>query len=132
MIDSPFTILQMTPSNLDFWTKAEAVEIMGEHHISVIKSAHRAEWKRYQEALQSEEQRGGIMNGPAISNDSIFSNNSGSANDDLPAGNDALSMLEQGAAAYDGSNPLPTADDGEDGTISISSGQQSRAKATAK
>ncbi len=132
MIDSPLIILQMTPSNLDFWTKAEAVEIMGEHHISVIKSAHRAEWKRYQEALQSEEQRGGIMNGPAVSNDSIFSNNSGSANDDLPAGNDALSMLEQGAAAYDGSIPLPTADGGEDGTISISSGQQSRAKATAK
>lgn len=99
--------------------------------MAVIKSAHRAEYQRYQEALSSNQQRGGIMNGPGVSNESIFSNpqdeNEGNADD-----NDPLSMLEQGAASYDGSVPLPMGDDDVDEKITVTSSQQSRAKANAK
>ena len=107
--------------------------------MAVIKSAHRAEYKRYQEELSSNEQtRGGIMNGSGVSNESIFSSpQDGNDSNADGTGTDPLSMLEQGAAAYDGSVPLPIGDDdGDDdgdGTVTITSrSQQSRAKASAK
>ena len=103
--------------------------------MAVIKSAHRAEYTRYQEALSSnEQQRGGIMSGSGVSNESssIFSSSQNGENDSNDDGSDPLSMLEQGAASYDGSVPLPIgdADDDGDGTVTITSSNQSRAKAS--
>eukprot|EP01083_Nonionella_stella_P209176 758504_1 len=107
--------------NMGFELTDDAIGILGDNHMAVIKSAHRAEYKRYQEALSSNEQRGGIMNGSGVSNnnESIFSspqdgndaNDNGNGNAD---GNDPLSMLEQGAASYDGSVPLPIGDGDDD------------------
>lgn len=83
--------------NLGLGLTPEATEILGEHNMSVIKSAHRAEWQRYQDMGKQEEQRGGIMSGGNISGNSIFSTQESSNSEDT------LTMLEQGAASYDGS-----------------------------
>ena len=64
------------------------------------------------------------MNGPGVSGDSIFSSQPAAA-DAGPSEGGTLSMLEQGAASYDGSVPM----DEEGDTISVGSSQQSRAKA---
>jgi tetratricopeptide (TPR) repeat protein len=94
--------------NLGFDLTTEATEILGEHNMSVIKSAHRAEWQRYQDMAKQEEQRGGIMSGGNISGNSIFSQQE-SSNSEV-----ALNMLEQGAASYDGSS-IPIDDDSHPG-----------------
>ena len=140
-IDSLFrdfdSLTQLTHSILPK-QKDDAIGILGDNHMAVIKSAHRAEYKRYQEALSSNQQRGGIINGSGVSNnESIFSSpqdgNDGNGNGNAD-GSDPLSMLEQGAASYDGSVPLPIGDgdDDGDGKVTITSSQQSRAKASAK
>ena len=107
-----------TALNLGHDLSDEAIEILGEHHIAVIKSSHRAEWKKYQEALAREEQRGGIMSGGAVSSSSasIFS----SATDPLSdADGNVLSMIEEGAVAYDGT--VPMGDENENSNIRTSS-----------
>ena len=134
---SLFPVLVLTHSLTRCFQKDDAIAILGENHMAVIKSAHRAEYTRYQEALSSnEQQRGGIMSGSGVSNESssIFSSSQNGENDSNDDGSDPLSMLEQGAASYDGSVPLPIgdADDDGDGTVTITSSQQSRAKASAK
>ena len=107
----------------------EANEILGEHNMAVIKSTHRAEWKRYQEEVESgQEQRGGIMNGGGVSGNSIFSSKTDSGTGPEDA-SDTLSMLEQGASTYDGSS-VPMGDESEADSISINSSNQSRARAT--
>jgi len=110
----------------------EASEILGEHNMAVIKSSHRAEWKRYQESVESgQEQRGGIMNGGGVSGNSIFSSktDTGTGPEDEEIASDTLSVLEQGASTYDGSS-VPMGDDNEADSISINSSNQSRARAT--
>jgi tetratricopeptide (TPR) repeat protein len=94
--------------NLGFGLTVEATEILGEHNMSVIKSAHRAEWQRYQDMAKQQEERGGIMSGANISGNSIFSHQETSNTED------ALTMLEQGAASYDGSS-IPTGDNDDTG-----------------
>lgn len=108
---------------------SEANEILGEHNMAVIKSTHRAEWKRYQEEVESgQEQRGGIMNGGGVSGNSIFSSKTDSGTGPEDA-SDTLSMLEQRASTYDGSS-VPMGDESEADSISINSSNQSRARAT--
>eukprot|EP00979_Chaetoceros_neogracilis_P001568 scaffold269_cov245-Chaetoceros_neogracile.AAC.17 len=108
----------------------EALEVLGQHHLAVIKSAHKAEWKSYQEAAETNQGRGGIMSGGGISGSSSFSSSTDkSSEDDKEIAADALSMLEQGAAIYDGSSvPMGEESDG-DSIMSINSQNQSRARA---
>jgi hypothetical protein len=108
----------------------EALEVLGQHHLAVIKSAHKAEWKSYQEAAETNKGRGGIMSGGGISGSSSFSSSTTKSSEDgKEIAADALSMLEQGAAIYDGSSvPMGEESDG-DSTLSINSQNQSRARA---
>ena len=120
LIVSMFCILQI-----------DVVEILGEGHIAVMRSAHRTEMKQYREAMErSQEQGGGIMNGSGLSsNKSIFNQEtSGSVEDEYASGIDALSMLEEGAVSYDGSS-IPMGEEVEGDTVSFSSSQKSREKA---
>ena len=67
-----------------------------------MKSAHRAEWNQYKQTLAESNDRGGIMTGSGLSSESVFATkDTGASESDI----DTLSMLEQGAAAYDGSVP---------------------------
>lgn len=109
-------------------TQPEATNVLGEHHIAVIKSKHRAEWKRYQESIDNFQSRGGIMNGAGVSSNSIFSSNSEYGGAEGVEGS-TLSMLEEGAASYDGNIPMGEEIEGD--RISVSS-QHSRAKANAQ
>ncbi|GFH49110.1 hypothetical protein CTEN210_05586 [Chaetoceros tenuissimus] len=118
-IDSDNKEVHMTTAlNLGHDLSDEAIEILGEHHIAVIKSAHRAEWKKYQEALSKEEQRGGIMSGGAVSSSSasIFSSPTDPQSD---SDGNVLSMIEEGAVAYDGT--VPMGDENENSNIRTSS-----------
>jgi len=122
--------------NLGMDPTPEAIEILGEDHIAVIKSVHRTEWKQYQESLANDSsdsdsgRGGGIMSSSGVSNDSIFSKNSGM--DESDQNNDALSMLEQGAASFDGSVPMGgEAADGFESSIS-SQESSSRSKVNGK
>lgn len=107
-----------TALNLGHDLSDEAIEILGEHHIAVIKSAHRAEWKKYQEALSKEEERGGIMSGGAVSSSgaSIFSSPIDPQSD---SDGNVLSMIEEGAVAYDGT--VPMGDENENSNMRTSS-----------
>lgn len=105
--------------------KAESIEILGEHHIAIVKSAHRAEWNQYKKTLtgnDKQQQGGGIMSeSSSISNESVFARKDEEAN----VGNlDPLAMLEQGAAAYDGSS-VPSGDEAEDETSNLPNHQRS-------
>jgi hypothetical protein len=120
--------------NMGFDLTPETLAVLGEHNIAVIKSIHRTEWKRYQEsALKAQQQHGGIMSGPAVSShsNSIFAPdgrdvNNADKSDSFTA--DALTMLEQGAASYDGSY-IPSGDDFEsEFRASSNLNQQSRTK----
>ena len=88
-----------------------------------MKSIHRTEWKEYQESLLKEKSgvgRSGIMSGSGVSNDSIFSSKDSESSG---TSQDALSMLEQGAAAYDGST-VPQGDESIDDASFLANKQE--------
>lgn len=86
--------------NLGFNLTFEATDILGEHNIAVIKSAHRSEWQRYQDLTKEQQElRGGIMNHGPLSGNSIFSQPEPHGSNE-----DKLTILEQGAVSYDGSS----------------------------
>ena len=108
----------------------EATEVLGEHHLAVIKSAHRAEWKSYQEAVETDQGRGGIMGGGGISSNSILSSSTDKNSEETKEiAADTLWMLEQGAATYDGSSVPKGEESDGDPSVSINSQNQSRTRA---
>lgn len=126
--------------NLGLDVTPEAMEVLGEHNIAVIKSVHRAEWKRYQQSAKDAQQRqGGIMSGASVGStaNSIFtSQGAGDMDGDGSSslsGEDPLAMLKQGAASYDGSS-VPSGDEIEgDSVQSIRNvNHQSRAKVNSR
>mmetsp|Transcript_26208 Transcript_26208/g.39292 ORF Transcript_26208/g.39292 Transcript_26208/m.39292 type:complete len:444 (+) Transcript_26208:188-1519(+) len=112
--------------NLGMDLTPEAIEILGEHHIAVLKGIHKKEWKEYQESLLKDKsgagRSGGIMSGSGVSSESIFSSND-PGSDSSGVGQDALSMLEQGAAAYDGST-VPQGDESMDDASFLANKQE--------
>ena len=65
--------------------------------------------------------RGGVMSGSGLSDSSIFSSQQ-EVGGEVPI--DTLSMLEQGAASYDGSS-VPTGEEALDDTSTLSNQQRS-------
>eukprot|EP00557_Chaetoceros_sp_GSL56_P010360 CAMPEP_0176479274 /NCGR_PEP_ID=MMETSP0200_2-20121128/1651_1 /TAXON_ID=947934 /ORGANISM="Chaetoceros sp., Strain GSL56" /LENGTH=1278 /DNA_ID=CAMNT_0017875305 /DNA_START=153 /DNA_END=3985 /DNA_ORIENTATION=+ len=122
--------------NLGLDVTPEAIEALGEHNIAVIKSIHRAEWKRYQQSAKHGQQRqgGGIMSGVSSvssTTNSVFAPQ-GAGGDGPSLEEDALTMLEQGAASYDGSS-IPIGGEVEgDSVRSINVNHQSRAKVNSR
>ncbi len=102
-----------TALNLGHDPTPTALDILGEHHIAILKSAHRAEWRQYQESLAGKthnSERGGIMSGSVSSSSSIFSPKDSGEGKEHDNTEDKLSMLKQGAASYDG-NSVPSGDE---------------------
>ena len=89
-------------------SQPEAIEILGEHHIAIMKSTNRAQWKEYKKNIDSQETiRGGIMSGSStVSSQSIFSPKPEESSET----SETLSLLEQGAATYDGKT-IPTGEE---------------------
>jgi len=98
--------------NLGVDPTAEAIEILGEDHISVMRGVNRMEWKQYKESTEptGNSGRGGIMGGTksVSSSESIFSQQKSNDNIQSSGGgkqSETLSILEQGAVSYDGKTP---------------------------
>eukprot|EP00559_Dactyliosolen_fragilissimus_P000415 CAMPEP_0184873772 /NCGR_PEP_ID=MMETSP0580-20130426/42024_1 /TAXON_ID=1118495 /ORGANISM="Dactyliosolen fragilissimus" /LENGTH=1462 /DNA_ID=CAMNT_0027376709 /DNA_START=173 /DNA_END=4561 /DNA_ORIENTATION=- len=100
--------------NLGMDLTPKTIEILGESNIAVMKSKTRAQWKEYRESLQPKGQggdhRGGIMAGSGLSSESIFSSSSKETGDSNGVKSETLSLLEQGASAYDGQT-VPTGEE---------------------
>jgi len=109
----------------------EAIDILGENHIAVMKAINRVEWRRYRESSQKELGRGGIMNGSEnFSKESIFSPQRKEI-DQSSEQSQTLSIIEQGAASYDGD--IPSGEEIMDSeTVSDAARQQSSARKKAR
>eukprot|EP00956_Cyclotella_meneghiniana_P007833 scaffold10444_cov71-Cyclotella_meneghiniana.AAC.7 len=88
----------------------EAISSLGEHNMSIIKSYNRQHWRQMN---NHQESTGGIMSGGGVgSQKSVFAPKAG--NEEVPSENsDTLSLLEQGAASYDGHAPMGGENDGD-------------------
>jgi len=81
----------------------EAIEVLGEHNMAVMRAINRQQWKTFSEA-QFDRSGGGIMSGGGVgSNKSVFAPKAAPETD---AQQETLDILEQGAAAYDGHIPM--------------------------
>uniref|UniRef100_A0A7S4VMC8 Uncharacterized protein n=1 Tax=Ditylum brightwellii TaxID=49249 RepID=A0A7S4VMC8_9STRA len=92
----------------------EAIAVLSEHNIHVMRSVNRAQWDAYNKAMESEKGggSGGIMSGGGLgsSSQSVFAPQKETVEQEQQA-EDALSLLEQGAVAYDGN--VPTGGEGD-------------------
>jgi hypothetical protein len=99
--------------NLGMDASEDVVNVLGEYHIAVLKSVNRAKRREYEQLPQAHSRTSGVLSGASISDKSIFQR----AQEEPKSKSDTLSLLEQGAASYDGQS-LP---DGEEiGEISTS------------
>lgn len=87
----------------------EAIAALGEHNLSIMRSYNRQHWRQMSEGQQSGS--GGIMGGAGVgSQKSVFAPR---AQEEQPsAQEETLSLLEQGAASYDGHVPMGDEVDG--------------------
>ena len=94
----------------------EAISALGEDNVAVIRGLNRARWKEFQTARDHQAtSRGGVMSGDSFASGSksIFAKTEGS-DEDAPEQSGTLSLLEQGAAAYDGHVPSGDEIEGEE------------------
>ena len=115
--------------NDKFIVQAEAIDALGEHNISVMRSINRQQWKSYNEAQSGSTGGGGggVMSGGGVgSNNSVFAPKA--TQNEASAQSDTLNMLEQGAAAYDGHVPMGGEIEGgsESSNLSNLSGRKQR------
>lgn len=96
----------ITALNLGLDATKEIIETLGEYHIAVIKSINRAKRREYENSIPKDSRSGGVLGGATFSDKSIFQK----SQENPTTQSDTLSILEQGAASYDG-RTLP---DGEE------------------
>jgi hypothetical protein len=83
----------------------EAIAALGEHNMSVMRSYHRQHWRQMNEGHQGS--TGGIMSSGGVSSQkSVFAPQAGTEEGPSSAQSETLSLLEQGAASYDGHVPM--------------------------
>ncbi len=104
--------------------KPEAIEVLGEHNMAVMRAINRQQWKSFNEA-QYDRSGGGIMSGSGVgSSTSVFAPKAAPATD---AQQETLTILEQGAAAYDGHIPMGgEIEGGSESNLSNLSGRKQR------
>ena len=106
--------------------QSECIDILGEDNIAVIKSVNRAEWRNFHESsARGSGERGGIISGSGsyLNSESVFK--SAQSDDSMQkGGGEILSILEQGAASYDGTSaPI---EESEDNTVNFNSNRKAR------
>jgi hypothetical protein len=96
----------ITALNLGLDATKEIVDILGEYHLAVLKSTNRVKRREYEKSLEKDSRSGGVLGGASFSDKSIFQK----SQENPASKSETLSILEQGAASYDGQK-LP---DGEE------------------
>jgi hypothetical protein len=97
----------ITALHLGLDATKEIVDILGEYHLAVLKSTNRVKRREYEKSLEKDSRSGGVLGGGSFSdNKSIFQK----SQENPTSKSETLSILEQGAASYDGQK-LP---DGEE------------------
>jgi len=86
---------------------SEAIEALGERSMSVMRALNRQYYKQSANSGSAERTGGGIMSGGGVGSrsSSVFAPKA-KQTEEASAQSDALTMLEQGAAAYDGHTPM--------------------------
>ncbi|KAL3807720.1 hypothetical protein ACHAXA_008293 [Cyclostephanos tholiformis] len=85
----------------------EAIESLGERNIHVMRALNRQYYKNVNGGESTGRSSGGIMSGTGVGSQSssVFAPKA-KQNEDSIAQSDTLSILEQGAASYDGHSPM--------------------------
>jgi len=86
--------------NLGLDVTAEIIEVLGEYNVAVLKSINKAKRREYENALAKDSRGGGVLGGTTLSDKSIFQK----PQENPSSRSETLSILEQGAASYDGQN----------------------------
>lgn len=90
----------------------EAIAALGEHNMSIMRSFNRHHWRQMNEGHQAVS-TGGIMSGGGVgSQKSVFAPQA-EKEEESSSQQQTLSLLEQGAASYDGHVPMGGEIDGE-------------------
>jgi hypothetical protein len=93
------------------YSQEESIAALGEHNMSVMRSYNRQHWRQMSEGQQGS--TGGIMSGGGVSSQkSVFAPQTGKE-EEQSAQTETLSLLEQGAASYDGHVPMGGEIEGE-------------------
>ncbi|KAK1745343.1 hypothetical protein QTG54_004634 [Skeletonema marinoi] len=104
---------------------AEAIEALGERNMSVMRALNRQYYKQFNNQADSgRSSEGGILSGGGVGSQSssIFASQQASE-DDSAQQSDPLSLLEQGASAYDANNVMGGAVEAESNLSNLSNRQ---------
>ena len=93
------------------------IEALGEHNLLVMRSFNRKHWKSFSEGNQDRTVGGIMSSGVVGSQKSVFASHP-SQNDEISAQSETLTILEQGAAAYDGHIPMGGEIEGSESNLS--------------
>ncbi|KAL9191210.1 hypothetical protein ACHAXT_000916 [Thalassiosira profunda] len=96
----------------------EAIEALGERNMSLMRALNRQYYKSFESSQSQGAGGGGIMNGGGVGADSasVFAPRADQKEEGV-AQSDTLTLLEQGAASYDGNNPLGGAVEGTESNL---------------
>jgi len=102
----------------------EAIEALGERNMSVMRALNRQYYKQFHNQADSGRSEGGILSGGGVGSQSssIFASQQASE-DDSAQQSDPLSLLEQGASAYDANNVMGGAVEAESNLSNLSNRQ---------
>jgi len=104
---------------------AEAIESLGERNMSVMRALNRQYYKQFNnQADSARSSEGGILSGGGVGSQSssIFASQQASEEDSAQQ-SDPLSLLEQGASAYDANNVMGGAVEAESNLSNLSNRQ---------
>ena len=96
----------------------EAIDALGERNMPLMRALNRQHYKSYNSG-GAESSGGGIMSGGGVGaqSTSVFAPQQKQQQDEVDAQSDPLAMLEQGAASYDGHNPMGGAVEGAESNL---------------
>ncbi len=108
---------------------SEAIEALGEHNMSVMRALNR----QYYQSFNSDDRGGGgggggIMSGGVGQSSSVFAPQP--KQEEASAQSETLTLLEQGAASYDGSSPMGGEVEGESNLNNMKAQRQQGAEST--
>ena len=102
---------------------AEVIEALGERNMSVMRALNRQYYRQINNQADSGRSEGGILSGGGVGSQSSSLFASQQASEDDSAQSDPLSLLEQGASAYDANNVMGGAVEAESNLSNLSNRQ---------
>ena len=96
----------------------ETIDALGERNMALMKALNRQYYKSFESAQSQGAGGGGIMSGGGVGADSasVFAPRA-DQKEEGAAQSETLTLLEQGAASYDGNNPLGGAVEGTESNL---------------